>query len=261
MLLSAIHSFQSEWMKKRRSLASWLVIIGGFFTPAIIIIARLVHHDQLTVIYSHPEFWQKLWRSSWESMAIFLLPIGVILATSLITQLEYKNNTWKQWHTLPLSLTTVFFSKLAVIMVMTLQFFILFNIGIYLSALVPYLLVPGVSFPAASFPFLFFARENLLYLVDCLPIIALQYLLGLKYKNFLVPVGAGFLLWILALGTLVWKYGYTLPYSYLMYNYLKSDPVSKAAQPQADIHWMAVGYFVLITIVSYVLYVTKKEKG
>ena len=117
MAHSFIHSFQSEWLKKKRSLSSWLVVVGGFFTPLVIIIARLVHHEQLAVLYAKENFWNQLWKSSWESMAIFLLPIGVILATSLITQLEYKNNTWKQLHTLPMNLTTVFFSKLLLLMV------------------------------------------------------------------------------------------------------------------------------------------------
>src|SRR6478609_2782413 len=105
---SFVWSFQSEWLKKKRSLASWIVIIGGFFTPVIIIIARLVRHDTLIPIYSNDNFWKLLWKNSWESMAIFLLPLGVILATSLITQIEYKNNTWKQLHTVPLKLTTIF---------------------------------------------------------------------------------------------------------------------------------------------------------
>ena len=30
-----VHAFQGEWLKKKRSLASWLVIAGSFFTPAI----------------------------------------------------------------------------------------------------------------------------------------------------------------------------------------------------------------------------------
>ncbi|HEY5824485.1 MAG TPA: ABC transporter permease [Cyclobacteriaceae bacterium] len=261
MTLSFIHSFQSEWMKKKRSLASWLVIIGGFFTPAIVVVVRLVHYDSLPTIYANPIFWQSHWRTSWESVAIFLLPIGVIMATSLITQIEYKNNAWKQVHTAPLSLPTIFFSKLSVIVVMMLQFFVLFNIGIYLSAVIPYLVISGVPYPADAIPFLSFLKQNGLYFVDCLPIIALQYLLSLKYKNFLVPMGAGFLLWIMALGSLVWKYGYTIPYSYVIYNYLADEPVSKAAKPELDIHLLAIGYFVGITIISYILYVTKKEKG
>lgn len=256
-----LNSFQSEWLKRKRSLASWIVIIGGFFTPTIIIIARLINHDQLNALYSKKDFWTSLWQSSWESMAIFLLPLGIVLSTSLITQIEYKNNTWKQLHTAPLRLTTIFFAKLSVIIVMMLQFFILFNIGIYLSAVIPYLLVTGVPYPNAAFPYAYFLQENVLYFVDCLPILALQYLISLKYKNFLVPVGIGFILWVGALASLSWRFGYTIPYTYCMYNHLKNSPGGKAAIPAFNIHYLAIGYFVLFTAVSYILYITKKEKG
>ncbi len=135
-----LHCFQSEWLKTRRSLSSWLVIIGALFTPTIVTIVRLVRSQRLHAESISPKFWETLWTSSWESMAIFLLPLGIILAASLVTQIEYKNNTWKQLHTTPQSLTTIFFAKLTVIMVMLVQFFFLFNIGIYLSGILPCLL-------------------------------------------------------------------------------------------------------------------------
>ncbi len=261
MNLSFIHSFQSEWLKTRRSLASWLVLCGAFFTPLIIIVARLVHHDTLPKLYASDGFWNQLWRNSWESMAIFLLPVGVVLATSLVAQLEFKNNTWKQLHTVPLSFTTIFFAKLSVILVMLLQFFVLFNIGIYLSALIPYLLVSGVPYPKASIPWMACLKQNGYFFLDCLPIVALQYLISMQFKNFLVPVGVGFLLWIAALGGISWKYGYWLPYTYCMFNYLKGQTGGRAIVPAMNIHLMAVGYCLLFTAVSYTLYLTKKEKG
>ncbi len=261
MTISFVNSLQSEWIKRKRSLASWLAIVGGFFTPSIIIVARVVHSDRLPALYAASGFWKLLWRNSWESMALFLLPIGVILATSLVTQMEYKNNTWKQLHTVPLTLTAIFFSKLVIILAMMLQFFLLFNIGIYLSAVIPYLLFPDVSYPKESIPFMLFLKENMYYFVDCLPIIALQYLISLRYKNFLIPIGAGFMLWVAALGSLSWKYGYVIPYTYGMFNFLKGEVVSKASVPAVNIHWMSVGYFIAITGAGYVLYVTKKEKG
>jgi hypothetical protein len=213
------------------------------------------------LIYSSDNFWARLWENSWESMSVFLLPMGVILATSLITQIEYKNNTWKQLHTVPLSLTTIFLSKLAIIIVMMFQFFILFNIGIYLSAIIPYLLVSGVNYPKAPIPFVLFLKEDVLFFIDCLPIIAIQYLISLKYKNFLVPVGVGFAIWIAALGALSWKYGYTIPYTYCMYNYLKGQTGGRAIKPDINIHLAAIFYFAVFTIMSYILYITKKEKG
>src|SRR6188768_818251 len=151
--MTFIHCFYSELLKTRRSLAFWMVAIGGFFTPAIITVARLINYQILPELYASENFWHGLWKSSWESMAIFFLPLGAILSTSLIAQLEYKNNTWKQLHTLPLSYTTIFFAKLAVIVVLMLQFFVLFNIGIYLSAVVPYLLISDTPYPSQPIPF------------------------------------------------------------------------------------------------------------
>lgn len=260
MTISFIHSFQSEWLKTKRSLALWIVIIGGFFTPAIVTVARIIQYRTLPSIYASDDFWKLLWQNSWESMALFLLPLGAILTTSLITQIEYRNNTWKQLHTLPLNLTTIFFSKLFLVLVIMLGFFVLFNIGIYLSALIPYWVIGGVPYPEAPIPFQYFLEQDLKYFVDCLPIVAFQYLLSLKYRHFLVPVGTGFILWVGALASLSWKYGYIIPYTYCMFTYLQGGVVNKAVTPTINIHLLACVYFVSITLVSYLLYMTKKER-
>ncbi|MBS1975437.1 MAG: ABC transporter permease, partial [Bacteroidetes bacterium] len=217
-----IYSFQSEWLKKKRNLASWLVIVGAFFTPAILLIYSLVYSTKLYAASMAPNFWYALWENSWESMAIFLLPMGVILATSLITQIEFRNNTWKQLHTLPQSMTTIFFAKLSVIIVMMLQFFILFNIGFYLSGVVPCLLTKGVPYPKAPLPYQVFLKDNLLYFVACLPIIAVQYLTSLQFKNFLAPIGIGIALWILSVAVFRWQYGYIIPYTYCGFHFLQN---------------------------------------
>jgi len=256
-MLAFIYSFQSEWLKKKRSLASWLVIVGAFFTPLVIIGARMVRYEKLPGIYASNKFWESLWISSWESMAIFLLPVGLILAMSLITQLEYKNNTWKQLHTTPQSLTVIYFSKLTTVFVMTFQFFILFNIGIYLAGVIPYLLF-SIPYPKDPIPLLHFIKEDLFYFVDCLPIIGLQYLISLRFKNFLVSIGAGFILWVFALSSLSWTYGHLVPHTYSMLDYLKV--VGKYNRP-INIHLLAGIYFVLFTVVGYVLYITRRDKS
>ena len=261
MNLAFVHSFQSEWLKKRRSLASWLVVVGGLFTPVIVIAARLVRHDKLPAIYAAAGFWNSLWKSSWESMAIFFLPMGAILATSLMTQIEFKNNAWKQVHALPLSLATVYFSKLAVILVMMAQFLVIFDLGIYLSAIVPYWLIGGVPYPGAPIPYPYFLSESAWFFCDCLPIVALQYLISLRFKNFLVPIGTGFVLWVGALSALPWKFGFLVPYSYCMIHYLEGQPAAKVAVPAVNIHAMAIGYFLVFTLVGYGLFATKTEKG
>jgi len=65
--------FQSEWLKKKRSLGSWLIVVGALFTPMIVLIARMLHRSKLPALYASSDFWTTYWRNSWESMAIFFL--------------------------------------------------------------------------------------------------------------------------------------------------------------------------------------------
>lgn len=255
-----IRSLQSEWIKTRRSTASWLVIIGAFFIPLIMVAMRLIKYKQLPAIYKSADFWERTFVQNWQVMAFFLLPMGVILATSLITQLEYRNNTWKQLHTTPHRYSTIFFAKLTVIILMMLQFFVLFNIGIYLSAAIPALLIKGIPLPLKSFPYLFFLNTNAKFFVDCLPIIALQYLVSLQFKNFLVPLGFGIALLGAATFAVSWQYGYIIPYTYCLFNFFQMSAIKETAVVWVNIHWIAFGYFVVGIIVSYILYINKSDK-
>lgn len=258
--MNFINSFQSEWLKKKRSLASWLVLVGAFFTPTIILLVRLKNYQALPKINSADDFWIKLWFTSWESMTILLLPMGIILATSLITQIEYKNNAWKQLHTTPQTYATIFFAKLSVILVMLFELFALFNLGIYLSGIIPSLIFGIIPFPAADFPFKMFWFGNVNFFIECLPILALQYLISLQFKNFLVPVGAGFVIWALGIGMTSWKYSYLFPYNQGVVDFLKNSGNLKW-EISVNLPLIAVIYFIIFTIAGYFFYVTKKEKG
>jgi lantibiotic transport system permease protein len=254
------HSFQSEWLKKRRSLASWLVVVGAFFTPAIILSVRLKNYQVLPKLNAAEDFWIKLWFTTWESMTILLLPMGIILATALITQIEYKNNAWKQLHTTPQGFSTIFFAKFAVILVMMIQLFLLFNLGMYLSAIVPSLILNDVPYPTASIPFASFFYGNLTFFIECLPILALQYSISLQFKNFFVPIGVGFAIWVLGIGMTSWEYCYLLPYNQAVTEFLRSSGNLKR-ELNVNLPMLAIGYFLIITIAGYVLYLTKREKG
>jgi hypothetical protein len=189
----------------------------------------------------------------WQNMATFLLPMGVILASSLITQMEYKNNTWKQLHTTPQSYPRVFLAKFSVIALMTLKFFLFFNIGILLTGIIPSLIFEH-RLPVQPLPVLFFLKENLEIFVACLPIIAIQYLISQRFKNFLVAIGAGLLGLIGTLIGLGWEYIFLSPYSYCVMVIMKTE---RDYDPQL----VACVYFVVLMVISYFIYISKKEKG
>lgn len=253
-------AFHCEWLKRRRSFASSLVIGGALFTPAIIVVVRLLHFRSLPAIYAADAFWPNLWRSSWESMAIFFLPLGAILATSLITQIEFRSNAWKQVHTLPVSTAVIFLAKLAVILVMLVQFLLLFNAGIWLSAMIPSLW-PGVPQPRGSFFALPLLRENAFYFLACLPIVAAQYLMALRAHNVLIPIGIGFMAWVGALASISSGLAVWWPYAYTILHYVKDKPKGARFAVHTELPLLALAFFVALTIVSYVLFVTRREKG
>jgi hypothetical protein len=256
-----VRCFQSEWLKKKRSLGSWLIVVGALFTPTIIVVARMLHRGKLPALYAASNFWTSYWRSSWESMAIFFLPMAAILVTSLIVQIEYRNNAWKQVNTLPLSLTTIYFSKLAVVLVLMAEFFILFDVAVYVSAMVPATLLGNVSYPRAHLPLRDFVADTGRYWVASLPIVVAQYVLSLRFRNFLVPVGVGFMAWVGALAALSWKDGYILPYIYTMLAYLRDDPKTRITLPASQLNAWSIGYAVCFTLAGYLLFVNKQQKG
>ena len=255
--MNFVYSFSSEWLKKKRSASSFLTIAGALLIPLLVIIARMDDHAALAVANQQPRIWETLFNRCWMFMGLFLLPMGVILATSLIAQIEFRNNTWKQLCTTPQSLTIIFLAKLAVILVMLLEFFVLFNLGIWLTGILPSLFFGGGSYPAETFPFKTFLYGNARFFLDCLPIVALQYGISMRWKNFLIPLGTGLGFYVASMVAVHWRYGYTIPYTYCAYESFGSRALKKGI----DIHWWAAGYFLLLLVVAYIVYIRRKEKG
>jgi lantibiotic transport system permease protein len=253
-----IHSFRSEWLKTRRTVASWLTLGGAFLVPLIYLMNRLIDFDDLYAASQSKHLWERLFSRCWDITNVMLLPLGVILATSLIAQIEFRHTAWKQVLTTPQSLARVFFTKFFVVVVMLLQFFFLFNLGIYLCGIVPSIIFKGIPFPVEQIPYLRFLKLNLNYFLACMPILALQYLVSIHFKNFLVPLTVGIGLYVSSIIAVSWKYGYFIPYTYIIH---KGMSRQSAFDPSVNLQVWAVGYFLLFTLLAYFIFIFKKVKG
>jgi hypothetical protein len=252
-----IFSLKSELLKTKRSSAFWLSLIGGFFVPLIFLLAYLKEQESFSFIYPHDPFaWNKHFMKMWQAVMSLLLPLGITLAISLIAQLEYKNNTWKQLHTTPQNFGTIFLAKFSVILILMFQFFIFFNLGILLAGVIPSLLFDR-HLPEQSIPYLFFLKGNIKFFIVSLPIIALQYMVSLKYKNFMISIGIGILGLIGTLVCMSWKYIFVSPFSYC----IMSLKPAKSEDLYTNIYLLSFFYFLLLMIINYFLYINKKEKG
>jgi hypothetical protein len=259
--LAAVFFFglSSEWLKQRRSLTRPLVIGSACFIPAIIFLSRFRHIDALPALYRAPRFWEGLWRQSWEAMALMILPLAIMLMASLIAQIEYRSNAWKQLHATPQPLAAIFAAKLVVLLVRVAQLILWFNVAIYAAGALPALLFDGVSLPG-PLRIGYFLDRDVRFFVDVLPIVALQYVLAILFRSFLAPLGIGMALWIFSVGTMSWRYSWIVPYSAASLDYLSVE-YQRALPLPVSPPVIAFAWFFVFTVVGYVLYSWKRERG
>lgn len=248
-----IHAVQSEWLKTKNSAASWLCIVGGFLIPLIYCI-NFFRMGQTINDGGNTQAWAAYFKQLWMNMSFFLLPMGVMLAASLIAQVEFRNNTWKQLNVTPQKYSTIYAAKLSVLLLMTFKFFLFFNIGVIISAVIPSLVLDH-RFPDQPIPWNHILKENSYYLLSCIPIVILQYIISFRIKNFIAPLGIGLGGIVITLIALKWKYVYLSPYSYSVL-YLRDGDLATGI-----ITTYAVLYFLLFTAIGYGIYVFQKIKG
>ena len=254
-------SLYGEWLKQRRSLAGRLVVGGGLLVPAVLLAVRLRQRRELPALYVSEVFWEQLWNQAWESLAVLFLPLGVIVLTSLVTQIEHRHNGWKQVHATPQSDLAVFGAKLCVVLALLAQLFVVLNVGIWLAGTVPPLLFPELSVAPEAFPLGAFAARSADYYVDVLPIVALQFLLGLLSRNVLVPVGVGLGLWTVATVGLSWHHNYVLLYGYAAMDFYAETGARVGRSLPADVGVVALAAFGVTTAAGYAIFAARAERG
>lgn len=260
MRVSFWRSVASEWLKGRRSLAAWLVTLGGLFVPAVILLLRLRQAGGLATLYAGEVFWEELWNQAWESLAVLFLPLELIVLTSLVTQLEYRYHAWKQVRATPQSDAAIVGAKLVVVLVRTAQLLALIVLGVWLAGVLPPLLLRHVPFPREPFPLAAFARRAGEFLVDALPLVGAQFLLGLHSRNVLLPIGVGIAGWTVAMVALSWRFNWLLPHGYLAMDFLAETGGGRVARalPMA-LPVLAALLAAAFVLAAHLLFVWRRE--
>ena len=251
-MMEYVRSLESEMLKLKGSIIIWVCIFGGLLLPAVFT-SRSIYIQSHINLMNDSSSWERLFSQNARGFVGFLVPIGVILICTLITQVEYKNNNWKQLHTTPQRYSTIFFAKFTTLILLTISVFLILNIGIILHGILPCIVVDG-HFPKHAIPYKYFMTETLKCFIITLPIIGFQYLLSLHFKNFMIAFGVGLTVYVGSMpGIKIGSIANLSPYSFVLQYF--DQNISEQQ------YWMALIYFVLLIALSYVLYLYKGEKG
>lgn len=243
--MTLLTSLRSEMLKNKRTAALYLALAGGAIEPLISLLDFLTDgipkEDQQVLL-------QKMFTSRFQMTGFFFLPMFLILACTLLAQIEYKNNAWKQVFAAPQSRSQLFLAKFFNVHLLILIFIVTNQLLTLLTAVILHVLHPTIQLlhQPVNFTEIWLTVSNS-YLV-LLAVGAIQFWMSLRFKNFIIPIALGVSLWVI--GSLLVMEGKKdwavyFPYSFQVYT---TFPKYKAQLPVA--RWASVSYCALFLIIG-----------
>jgi len=258
MTLYFILNTKAELLKIRRSNALWFTLIGAGFIPFVNFI-KLISRPDMFMPKTRDDVWTMFINDNWAVTASFLLPVYVILVISLVAQIEYGNNTWKQVYTTPRSYADVFFTKFLVINFLIIACFVLFTILIVVSGYAVYAINHDYEFLSTPVPWAYLLALMEKMYVSILGIMAIQYWISVRIKNFITPIGIGMALIIVGYMIRQWEHIAYYPYMHPLLVYFKNPGLKFGSDRNALLNSMLE--CVLFLSIGFYSMCVRREKG
>jgi len=211
-----ILSFRSEFYKTRKTMGFWSPVLLPLLLYLLLFVGFFNKSDQL----SHDPgmlLWLKFAGIILGVMGSLILPMLIVFIAYSVNSVEHKADTWKTLFSLPISKLSVYGAKYfysLFLVFLCLSLFVLFTLGFGNLLEV---LKPGLKF--SDYPVsILLTRVYFKLFLSSLGILSIQFLLSLLFRDFLKPMGIGFVCTITG-GILAgngWKYAYLFPYSHPM---------------------------------------------
>ena len=244
--MSLLLSLRSEMLKTKRTALIYFTIGAAAFGPFMSMLDLVfdgVEGDHRRDIFN------EMLTKKFMMTGLVALPIFLILVTTLLAQVEYKNNTWKQVLTSPQHKGNVFAGKFLNLQMLIALFLVTNLLLMFIAAIILHFMEPSLNVlnQPLNWNNILMARINTY--VALLAMCTIQFWLGLKFKNFIIPIAIGIALWfigtILVLQVKSGFVGY-FPYSFHAYGrFPKYDPQAN------EVGWTSLGYSVLFLMIGF----------
>ena len=245
--MSFLVSLRSERLKISRTASFYLAFGAAAFTPVI---------SMLDLIFDgvgpehRNDIFNEMFTSRFGMTGALSFPIFIILVCTLLPQIEYKNNTWKQVLTSPQTKGNVFLSKFITVQLLIILFIVINQLLVADSAVILHFKEPSLNVLNQPLNGSQIVTTLLNSYVALLAITAIQFWLGLRFRNFIMSIGIGLGLWFMG-SILVMQmkpdFIQYFPYSFHMY---VSFPQFQL-QDLTTMLWSSAGYTVLFLLIGY----------
>lgn len=249
-------SLRSELLKTRRTSALYLTGAVAALLPLVYLFDYATDDSDAGVL--KPDPWQLYFLEGWKGINFVILTWFTILLCTLLAQIEYRNNTWKQVHASPVPTGHVFFSKFLSVQLLLVLFLVVYNTLMFATATSLHFITPVLPFLDHYFDVKGWLVMNGNTYLAVLPISVVQFWLSLRFRNFILPIGIGLALWLLASYLAFELHAESLhlfPYAYPLMSVL---PRFETYLPQAQVS--AVVYSALFLLLGFADFNGRKQK-
>lgn len=251
--MSVITSFKSEILKTKRTASFYLTIVAAAVIPLIFLLDILF--DGISE-ENRKDAFNAMFKTGFSMVAFAILPMFIVLICTLLPQIEYRNNAWKQVFASPQSKLEVFVSKFMNVHYLILLFLVAYHVFMFASALLINFIDPSLHLLQLPLDvYLLWANVVNAY-VTILALTSIQFCIGLMFKNFIIPIAIGFACWFLG-ALLVLEmhssYGSYFPYSFPVFSVFK-----EYKGQLATVQWTSALYCGIFLLLGFLLF---KRKG
>lgn len=249
-------SLRSEILKTKRTASLYLTLVSAAVVPFIFMLDATF--DGISP-ENRSSIFNKMFIEGFKMTGFVILPMFVVLICTLLPQIEYKNNAWKQVLTSPQAKGNVFVAKFINIHLLILLFLIANQLFMLLTAVVLHFIHPTwhvLNQPFNSYNVLINIVSTY---VALLAIATIQFWIGLRFKNFIAPIAIGISLWLI--GTLLvmeYKSSFAVyfPYSFHVYS---AFPELKPKY--SEIQWTSLAYGVAFLTIGFLDFKRRRMIG
>lgn len=217
MVISFGRILQSEFQKTKNSWGFQLSILGPIAVTLIIFLGFWNNADKAS---SDTNPWLDYSRYVFQFF-FFLYPLFVALLTFLLSNIEHKNQGFKQIFTQPAPKAYFYLSKVLILCFWVIGSLLTAALMIWFFGNVLGVIVPAYGFqdypiPTETWVFLFRLGVTLI------GILSIHFFMSLYWDNFIVTVGSSVFLLILGLTVFnKWKYAKYYPYTYSVQHFME----------------------------------------
>lgn len=241
--MSLTISLRSEVLKTKRTAAFYFTLIGAAVIP-IMLLFSIASNGMMGDKRAKTDTINFLFNLSAEILSICIFPMFVVLVCTLLPQIEYKNTAWKQVLTSPQTKLNIFVAKFLNIQLLMLLFIVASHLFIWVVVLAAHFILPELNILQKSFDAQhIFSIYGHIY-VSVLAICAIQFWIGLRSRNFIVPIAIGIACWLA--GTIMAAEYHASASIYWPYSFHVIRMLPDFHPRLTQVEWSSFGYSIVI---------------